>query len=45
VTSQVPEFFRYLTKPIKVVEFMDTLDIALKSSSAHAAPAITQDER
>ncbi len=23
-------FFRYLTKPIKVVEFMDTLDVALK---------------
>jgi CheY-like chemotaxis protein len=23
-------FFRYLTKPIKVVEFMDTLDVALE---------------
>ncbi|MEO7726470.1 MAG: response regulator, partial [Burkholderiales bacterium] len=23
-------FFRYLTKPIKVAEFMDTLDVALK---------------
>jgi CheY-like chemotaxis protein len=23
-------FFRYLTKPIKVNEFMDTLDVALK---------------
>ncbi|MDP2706661.1 MAG: response regulator, partial [Burkholderiales bacterium] len=23
-------FFRYLTKPIKVTEFMDTLDVALK---------------
>jgi len=23
-------FFRYLTKPIKVVEFMDTLDLALE---------------
>jgi len=23
-------FFRYLTKPIKVSEFMDTLDVALK---------------
>lgn len=23
-------FFRYLTKPIKVIEFMDTLDVALK---------------
>ena len=32
-------FFRYLTKPIKVNEFMDTLDVALKfakSESAHA---------
>ncbi len=31
-------FFRYLTKPIKVTEFMDTLDIALKfakTSKAH----------
>ena len=37
-------FFRYLTKPIKVVEFMETLDVALKSSAAHVAPA-TQDER
>jgi CheY-like chemotaxis protein len=25
-------FFRYLTKPIKVNEFMETLDVALKSS-------------
>ena len=24
-------FFRYLTKPIKVHEFMDTLDVALES--------------
>ena len=23
-------FFRYLTKPIKVTEFMETLDVALK---------------
>ena len=23
-------FFRYLTKPIKVEEFMDTLDVALE---------------
>jgi CheY-like chemotaxis protein len=29
-------FFRYLTKPIKVVEFMDTLDIALKFARADA---------
>jgi signal transduction histidine kinase/AmiR/NasT family two-component response regulator len=27
-------FFRYLTKPIKVVEFMDTLDVALKFAKA-----------
>jgi CheY-like chemotaxis protein len=25
-------FFRYLTKPIKVNEFMDTLDVALRFS-------------
>jgi signal transduction histidine kinase/AmiR/NasT family two-component response regulator len=29
-------FFRYLTKPIKVTEFMDTLDIALKYASTEA---------
>ena len=29
-------FFRYLTKPIKVVEFMDTLDMVLKSTQAFA---------
>ena len=27
-------FFRYLTKPIKVAEFMDTLDLALKFAKA-----------
>jgi CheY-like chemotaxis protein len=27
-------FFRYLTKPIKVNEFMDTLDVALKFARA-----------
>ncbi|MBL8423219.1 MAG: response regulator, partial [Candidatus Accumulibacter phosphatis] len=27
-------FFRYLTKPIKVNEFMDTLDVTLKFASA-----------
>jgi len=37
-------FFRYLTKPIKVVEFMETLDVALKSSAARLSPA-TQDQR
>ena len=30
-------FFRYLTKPIKVGEFMDTLDVALKFASAESA--------
>ena len=29
-------FFRYLTKPINVVEFMDTLDIALESARSAA---------
>ena len=28
-------FFRYLTKPIKVVEFMDALDVALHHAAAH----------
>ena len=32
-------FFRYLTKPIKVNEFMDVLDLALKSAKAEAARA------
>jgi CheY-like chemotaxis protein/two-component sensor histidine kinase len=32
-------FFRYLTKPIKVNEFMDTLDVALSVSAAAAAVA------
>jgi len=27
-------FFRYLTKPIKVIEFMDTLDVALECAEA-----------
>jgi DNA-binding response OmpR family regulator len=32
-------FFRYLTKPIKVSEFMDTLDVALKfAASTQALP-------
>jgi CheY-like chemotaxis protein len=30
-------FFRYLTKPIKVNEFMDTLDMALKFAKLQAA--------
>lgn len=32
-------FFRYLTKPIKVNEFMDTLDLTLEYAAAHPAPA------
>ena len=32
-------FFRYLTKPIKVNEFMDTLDVALKFAETQAARA------
>jgi len=32
-------FFRYLTKPIKVSEFMDTLDVALKFAKAQSAVA------
>jgi PAS domain S-box-containing protein len=32
-------FFRYLTKPIKVNEFMDTLDVALKFAQTTAAHA------
>jgi PAS domain S-box-containing protein len=32
-------FFRYLTKPIKVVEFMETLDVALKFALTEAARA------
>jgi CheY-like chemotaxis protein len=37
-------FFRYLTKPIKVNEFMEVLDLALKSAQARAARA-GNDER
>jgi len=32
-------FFRYLTKPIKVDEFMDTLDVALKFAEAESTRA------
>ena len=32
-------FFRYLTKPIKVTEFMETLDVALKFAKAQTAHA------
>jgi CheY-like chemotaxis protein/anti-sigma regulatory factor (Ser/Thr protein kinase) len=31
-------FFRYLTKPIKVAEFMETLDVALKRSATRSTP-------
>ena len=35
-------FFRYLTKPIKVNEFMDTLDVALKfATSCRPTPAVS----
>jgi CheY-like chemotaxis protein len=30
-------FVRYLTKPIKVPEFMDALDVALKIAQTHPA--------
>jgi PAS domain S-box-containing protein len=36
-------FFRYLTKPIKVNEFMDTLDMALKFSETGLAPEIAEE--
>ena len=32
-------FFRYLTKPIRVNEFMDTLDVVLKFSKTQSARA------
>ena len=32
-------FFRYLTKPIKVNEFMDTLDVAMEFAAAQASGA------
>jgi len=36
-------FFRYLTKPIKVNEFMETLDVALKFAKAQSAHAHHKD--
>jgi signal transduction histidine kinase/AmiR/NasT family two-component response regulator len=36
-------FFRYLTKPIKVPEFMDTLDVALEFAAAQSARATRED--
>jgi hypothetical protein len=35
----VAGFFRYLTKPIKVNEFMETLDLALRFAKTEAARA------
>ncbi len=35
-------FFRYLTKPIKVNEFMDTLDLALRYAKTETARAIRE---
>jgi CheY-like chemotaxis protein len=37
-------FFRYLTKPIKVNEFMDTLDVALKFSKTES-PRANKEEK
>jgi PAS domain S-box-containing protein len=37
-------FFRYLTKPIKVNEFMDTLDVALKFAQAQAVRAESEEK-
>ena len=37
-------FYRYLTKPIKVVEFLETLDLALKFAKTTAARAAERDE-
>jgi len=37
-------FFRYLTKPIKVTEFMETLDVALKFAKTEAAIAAQKDQ-
>ena len=36
-------FYRYLTKPIKVTEFMDTLDVALKFATAESARSAKQE--
>jgi CheY-like chemotaxis protein len=35
-------FFRYLTKPIKVNEFMNTLDVALKFATPHSTAAVEE---
>jgi CheY-like chemotaxis protein len=36
-------FFRYLTKPIKINEFMETLDVAMKFAKAQLARAHQKD--
>ena len=38
-------FFRYLTKPIKVNEFMDTLDVALKFANSESARAKSEEKQ
>jgi CheY-like chemotaxis protein len=38
-------FFRYLTKPIKVDEFMDTLDVALKFAEDESAAAAARERK
>ncbi|MCR4346446.1 MAG: ATP-binding protein [Sulfuricaulis sp.] len=37
-------FFRYLTKPIKVDKFMDTLDVVLKFAETQSAHAIKEEK-
>lgn len=37
-------FFRYLTKPINVVEFMTALDLALASAAAHGGAGASAEE-
>ncbi len=37
-------FFRYLTKPIKVNEFMETLDVALRFAHAELARAAREEQ-
>jgi CheY-like chemotaxis protein len=38
-------FFRYLTKPLKVNEFLDTLDATLKFAKAEPARAEARETR
>ena len=38
-------FFRYLTKPLKVKQFMETLDVAFKFAKVQAAPAAEKEHR